>query len=199
MKAFKQVILIRHAESVANTYPDLICGRAPSTPLSLKGREQAKMASKTFNNLYSLPKFVYCSSALRAQETARLLFGEEMPLISSDQLVEQSAGIYEGSSRKISYTEEILQQMEEKHVHFRPKDGESISDAGKRLLEFIQDQKEEQLVIVSHSMAIKGLLHETVQLRPQSLYLTACENTSITEIQHHPQRGWYLVRCNVVG
>lgn len=196
-----QVILIRHAESKANQDPDLICGRTVETPLSDKGRVQAKDLEAKFRSLYNpieAKDAIHCSSALRTRETARLAF-PDAKLTTSDALLEQSAGIHEGKSRKASYTLEVLKQMESEHVHFQPSEGESISQAGKRLLDYVQscqEKKCERVVIVTHSMAIKGLLYHTVQLRPESLYLTGVENASITEIRHHP-RGWFLVRLNV--
>lgn len=194
-----QVILIRHAESQANLDPDLICGRSEETPLSEKGEAQAKALGSKFLGLYKeAPLQVFVSTAVRTRRTASLAF-PDAKLVVDERLCEQSAGVYENTSRKISYTTTILEEMNKKHIHYASPQGESIAQAGERISHFINEEMEKKtrLIIVSHSMAIEGVVQKLVQLKPESTYLTGCDNASITELAYNPSRGWFLVRLNV--
>lgn len=90
-----KVTLIRHAESVANLQPDIICGRTPETPLSEEGIRQARLLGDHLVFTREDTSRVYTSPTRRTRETAQISLGNTLSFIESPALHELDQGVWE--------------------------------------------------------------------------------------------------------
>jgi probable phosphoglycerate mutase len=91
-----RLLLIRHGESVANTEGRMQGGRFDS-PLTARGRDQAKALLKRLQGEGWRPSVVYASDLRRAAETAGILAaGLDAPLILDARLREYDIGVLGG-------------------------------------------------------------------------------------------------------
>ena len=203
-----RIYLVRHAESEINVSPKLekICGRCYDAPLTKKGVEQAvKLGERIAKNKIVFDE-IYSSVAVRAFDTAKLACGDKK-IITSDELVEQGQGDWDGLDRDKTYTPEVMKQMDSQHVNFSAPKGESLKQAGQRLFDFItkirnsstkdekDSKKDRTIAIFSHQGAIKGLLHVMFDFKGEYVWLIGHNNTNITEIKID-NKGYHLVRLN---
>ena len=193
-----RLLLVRHAQSVSNTRPHLIAGRAESVPLTALGVEQAEALAASLQQADYTPHLALCSSAVRTTETIRRLLSRPagsalLPCVTSPLLLEQDQGSSTGQPRAEVYTEEVRRRMREQHVDFKLAGGESIREAGQRALGFIlkeaeiaarqrQSADELRVLVVTHAMVIRGLLYLLLGLRGENVWRIACENCSLTEL-----------------
>lgn len=93
---FDEIILVRHGESLANASRDIDTS-LPGPALTDRGREQATWFAASLDP--TPPQAVYCSPALRAQQTAQAL-GErfDQPVVTVDGFEEVEVGDYQGRS-----------------------------------------------------------------------------------------------------
>ena len=128
-------------------------------------------------------------------------------LIISSELVEQSQGIWEGMSRALAFTPEIIQQMDELHLEFCPPNGESKQMVQKRGITFLEpiieqaknesiiENREISIAIFTHSNFITSVLQYYLQSNPKHAWLIRQNNTAINEIVLN-NRGISLVKVN---
>ena len=199
--------LVRHAESEANTQiAERVGGRAFSSPLTERGKKQARRLGHRFASEGLRFDAVYCSTAIRAIDTARFIAEEidypfeQIPQIPD--LLEIAMGAWEGQPRMIVYQPDILAQIKEDPAGFAPPGGESQADVEKRMLRWIEEtllpgwqDQDRRILVVSHGMAIKCLLRGILDFSPHHTYKTILDNTSITQLKY-TMRGWQLMRVN---
>jgi broad specificity phosphatase PhoE len=205
---------IRHAESEANLNPTIIGGQTIPSALSPLGNEQAVLLGKRLKYQNTQFDYIFSSTAVRAQQTAKIsldIMGiDTSKLITSDALLEQSQGIWEGLNRQSCYTDEIIQQMNEVHIEFSAPKGESLRIVQKRGVEFlepfieqakqrsIEEKREISIVIFTHANFIRSVLQYYLQSTPKHAWLIGQNNTAITEILFN-QYGTSLVKVNDSG
>ncbi|CAF1131868.1 unnamed protein product [Rotaria sordida] len=205
---------IRHGESEANIQGIYICGQSIPCPLTPLGTEQAVLLGKRLK--YENIKFDYflCSTAMRAKQTADIVLEiiniDSSKLITSNALLEQSQGSWEGINRRECYTDEIIQKMSELHMEFSAPNGESIRMVQKRAIEFlelyieqakkqsIEENREISIIIFTHANLIRAVLQYYLQSNPKYTWLINQNNTAISEILFN-QYGMSLVRVNDTG
>lgn len=196
-----RIVLVRHAESVANTDPDLICGRSPETPLSEKGKVQCDALQA---KLASLGPFegVYASPTVRTQDTARRslrsLRSLEINEIQLEPLLhEQCVGEWEGCSRKAKFSPDVYARMNALHIDYAHPGGESIRETGQRAKAWLDSLPANQSVIVfTHSMVIRAVLQWVLKSEEQMAWRLGCDNASVSEIVREPNGCYLLVRMN---
>src|SRR6185503_1071723 len=120
---------IRHAESIKNTFPDVIGGRSGESPLTDNGRHQARVLGLNLQNI----KFdhIFTSPFSRAVETTKLVFPKN-GWSAHDELMELDQGQWQGQKRAEVYTDEQLAYMNSKGYFFTPPEGESQRQVEKR-------------------------------------------------------------------
>ena len=147
-------ILLRHGESVANRERWL--AGSVETPLSERGREQARAAGRA---LAATPlERVLTSDLSRARDTARIaLEGRAVPLSVHPELQERNLGVWRG--RPIS---EIRAEAGDRlwSWTFRVEGGESCGDTAARALGFLRTVPEVRgtTLVVAHGGVIRCLL-----------------------------------------
>lgn len=199
--------LFRHAESEMNDAgAHLVGGRSNSTKLTKNGENQAKslgirLAGEKINFDY-----IYCSPAVRTQETAKIalaeLKGSANP-VTADCLQELSQGEWEGKKREECYNPATMKVLNELGWNFKAPGGESRKEVEERMLGFVEKEvlskyKEGQnikIAVFSHGMAIKCLLRGILDFDQTMTFKTIIDNTSISQLRFE-ERGWFVERIN---
>ncbi|MFH1470118.1 MAG: histidine phosphatase family protein [Candidatus Micrarchaeota archaeon] len=159
--------LIRHAETTANTKA-VILGRKDGGELSARGKRQAmgvarRLAKEKISE-------VYCSSANRARETARIIMGKrDCKTFYCDELQEIDMGELEGLTHEEAETRcprifgEITADTDK-----RIPGGESILDVQKRVMPLIENlakkEGDQTVVVVGHSIVNRVILNSLLEL-----------------------------------
>lgn len=173
----KRVYLVRHGQSAFNL-PDengilYTSGKGLSVPLTENGKKQAINLGKHL--VEKLPKdddyVVLSSTAIRAQNTANLLFDELKPNYkiergeSYDEFCELDKGIWEGKPKDEKYDKamKIWNALSPKEKFTFPviSTAESYSQVGIRFLEGLQKvvdiHQNKTIIIASHNAAMNAL------------------------------------------
>lgn len=202
---------------------DKIGGRSNSSPLTPLGEHQAKTLGlylrKAITAQYGKPtelKF-FSSTAVRALETARLTMvelGIEEPqrhLITSDLLLEQCMGDWEGGNRLDCYNEENMKKIKADTHNFAAPGGESQFQVEERMMKILNTavlnvaSPGRPVFVFGHGMAFKTILRHILNSDARMTRKIAIANTAITEIGFVPehaasqsglQQGWHILRIN---
>ena len=99
-----RLYFIRHAESEANLIFAIICGQNIPSVLSPLGNEQAVLLGKRLKYQNIKFDYIFSSTAIRAKQTADIVLKimniDTSKLITTNALLEQSQGMWEGMNRK---------------------------------------------------------------------------------------------------
>lgn len=184
------IVLIRHAQSFANT-SNTIGG--PDSPLTAKGIEQAESLAITLirQEPRVQPTALFTSHYPRAQHTARIIarpLGQ--PPIVDKRLCEIHRGEWDGLSRDTIYGDPRHQRaMDFSDMDHCPPGGESMSMVATRMRAFLHDLDDRDpgvekplYLIVTHGIAIKALLQRLFNSDPALAWLRTIHNTSLTKI-----------------
>ncbi|MDP1689581.1 MAG: histidine phosphatase family protein [bacterium] len=189
----RQLIFVRHAESVGNALQ--VCGNSgliePTHVYGLTelGREQARLTGKFLSSQYR-PTIFYTSYYERSKETMRFMFRDALS-IEDSRLAEVSRGIYNYFSLnqiKEKYPEELKRKDFEGLYHYRPPGGENWPDIELRIHSFIEtlknEHEEENVVISGHNLWLvlfqKIIQHYSISEAMERFNNSGFENASIT-------------------
>lgn len=193
-----RVTLIRHAESVANTDADVICGRSPEVPLSARGELQCLELKRKLQNREFTS--VFCSPTLRTQMTLQRALGQETKFETEVRLHEQDVGEWQGASRKLKFTPEVYSNMNRSHIDYRHPGGESIRETGQRTMTFLNSltpaKHGENVIVFTHQMAIRAVLQHVLLSEEAFAWRLGCDNASVTELVREANGKWIVVRVN---
>jgi len=200
-----ELYLIRHAESEGNMNTGIIGGQSNHLRLTERGIAQAQALGKYFSEHQISFDTIYCSTALRAKDTAlnfsSYLNFEPNHIIYSDALCEISQGEWEGRPRAEIYTPELLEKISADISNFRSPAGESLRDVEQRMTNFIHEhlhfhpEKKQRIALVSHGTALRCLLRSFLGFEYDMIFKIVLHNTSVTCLQR-TAKGWYLERLN---
>lgn len=160
------IYLIRHADTInekgvrnTNETSQIINEKEI---LSVKGEDASKKLSE--NEELKNIDVIWCSSYVRAKQTAKYIADENKLQINLDDRLNE---------RKLGNLEEIAAFMKDKKTRdpsqeqllypkFKTSDGESAEETNKRMTEFLneclEEYKEKRVAIISHGGSIKFLL-----------------------------------------
>ncbi|KAG7673313.1 hypothetical protein Ndes2526B_g03250 [Nannochloris sp. 'desiccata'] len=218
-----RILLVRHGECQMNLeLTDKIGGRSNSSPLTPLGEHQAKTfgihlrKAITAQNGNPTELKYFSSSALRALETARLAMlelGIEEPqrhLVTSDLLLEQCMGDWEGGNRIDCYNEENMKKIKADTHNFAAPGGESQLQVEQRMMKFLKDtvlpvaSPGRPVFVFGHGMAFKTVIRHILNSDARMSRKIAIGNTAISELGFVPehassqslQQGWHILRLN---
>lgn len=198
-REYSEVYFFRHAESVANTSPEIIGGRSNHSPLSSLGQRQAlQLRERLLRERIELDE-VYSSPAVRCIQTGKIAL-PNYSLTIDDRLQELDQGEWTGKNRKEMYTPEAINKMNADHWNFKAQEGESQAEVAKRMKEFLIEKIENAdrkivLGIFGHGGAIKYTLADLFDMNKQIAWRIPIDNTSITCIRY--QEGlWIPAKIN---
>jgi len=204
-----ELYLIRHAQSEMNLNPHIIGGRSASTPLSQLGGKQSEALRYFLRNQGIAFNDVYSSPFNRAVSTAEISLGLDNPIIHfDDRLVEYSAGEWEGQERSKIQTPDVLFQMAEMGIDFRPPGGESQRDVMLRAAKWLQETiigneeilqsgKKLKIAAYTHGLTIKCLLRHILGFDSHLIWRLEIDNCGISKLVFNA-RGWWPKYINRV-
>lgn len=166
----------RHGETISNL-KQLLTGGEGDSPLTEKGREQARQLGKSLQNISF--DAVYTSPLGRAQDTVRIALGDRYPIRTDPRLAEIGLGPMEGLSYEAAsqaFPQSGMLFFTDPANYQPPINGESYPDMIKRISGFLEDLSKEP--------------YETVFLQTHGTVLRvlyACSiDASITAIANSP-------------
>ncbi len=171
----KHFYMIRHGETEANR-AEIMAGSMDS-PLTEKGREQAKSVQDIVNSLEVKPKVIIHSHLSRARDTAAIInIGINVPMYEDKDVAELHAGDWEGAS----YEEcrELLLGWA------TPPNGESFSEFCSRLKRGKTrnlNNHDAPILIVCHGGVLRGL-GGIYNLKPPAIF----KNCHLYEFKPNP-------------
>lgn len=174
------LILLRHGESehnVANRISRVFCGQFDS-PLTLRGREQARAVAEQLSQNADLPIGRAVSSSLvRARETLDIVLaqcGENVCRLPHDSnLNERSLGIFENRDEESvfrefpQYRDDIRYRHFQNHFEQKAPKGENLTEVTIRAwgaLQRLIAESSDSLLVVSHGVAIRCILGKALGL-----------------------------------
>ncbi len=165
-------------------------GRASWCELTERGRAQATALGEHLKRQGRSYDAVYTSTAVRAQQTTRLMLDAlgTLPWAAAPRpdIEEVFYGAWEGALREDVYTQEMLAQVELDPWGFRPPRGETMEEGAARLMSFLWEVTEleaSRVAVVSHGMLIRGAIVMVEGLETQSAFRVEVTNTSVTTLR----------------
>ena len=156
MSVYPDLSILRHGETNWN-----LQGRnqgQKDSPLTEKGRHQARVQRKILNGLVDLPSKVFVSPLGRVIETARLAVTLGDHPVIDERLQEISFGNWEGSLKE-DIAKNIHMSSTNRSWAFNSPDGETFEMISARVQEFLDDL-DQPAIIVTHgitSIVLRGL------------------------------------------
>lgn len=211
--------LIRHGESETNAQPDIM-GQSEDIKLTELGKQQAKLLrdhlfyDKQGNNKFAYD-FAYSSHYTRAADTAEIVLGTNY-FILAPELREYDAGNWTQCSRAQTVTDSIKLIMGYQNMGFKPPNGESQNMVERRASEWLENEilynkkmldfyqrynRPLEIMIFSHGITIKCLLHYIMGFDKGFLWKIDIDNTSVTKVSFG-DKGWklhYINNCSHLG
>jgi broad specificity phosphatase PhoE len=209
--------LIRHGQSEVNIIPDMV-GQVGDSRLTEKGRNQANLlGERLFWKEKLEANYVFSSDYTRAADTCKIALGHHplviVPSLHSE-LREYSAGDWTQSSRTETYTAPVVLRMAAMTNAFLPPNGESMHMVERRASQWLEDHilynkdmiketsdrkaaglKPMNLMVFSHGMTIKCILHYIMGFDQSFTWKLTLENTSICKLRFNVE-GWRLLTIN---
>lgn len=205
--------LIRHGQTVTNAKNNIV-GQTGDSPLTEKGRLQAKLLGDRFAKGNVIFDRVFSSDYTRAHDTAKIVTRDSQPIVLSPALREYSAGDWTGGVRNEIYNFPTLLRMAAMTNAFLPPNGESMHMVERRASQWLEEnilynkrlseiaavrkevgEKPLNIFVFSHGMTIKCLLHYIMGFDQSFTWKLTLENTSISKL-YFSQEGWRLLTIN---
>lgn len=190
-KMTKQLYLIRHAESQANTTPNIVSGRSNESPLTTRGVDQAMRLGGYLRAHNIIPTTVYVSPAERTIQTAKYALramGLTVPLVINNDLQELDMGSFTGRIRGEVYTPDTFEAIRRDGKDFAPPGGESMNQVGRtRMLGWVKanfseagaEVNEVPTIAVTHGLAIRCFAAVLEDWPAEQTYAEVVGNASI--------------------
>ncbi|HTH72750.1 MAG TPA: histidine phosphatase family protein [Candidatus Pristimantibacillus sp.] len=144
-----QIVVIRHAEAVANA-KGILMGCSFDSPLSERGQAAARAKGEKLCQGLIKPQKIYTSELTRAKQTAQIIrgvLGEDVEIVELAGLNERSFGEYEGQPYRF-----VLEAFEKNGDN--PPTIEPVAEFVERVLktwETIKQEAKENTFVVTHS------------------------------------------------
>lgn len=167
----RKIYLIRHAHPQQGDKKR--CISRTDIPLDDYGRHQARQLAKwgKDKNL----RAIYTSPLARCSETAGILSAGRLPVFVRENLREMDVGLWENLTFE-AVREKFPEDYAKRGTHpgtIPPAGGESMAEAGVRLLHCIQSLlsgNEGDIAVVTHGGAIRGLLCRLTDRDPDDVF-----------------------------
>ncbi|WP_433757964.1 histidine phosphatase family protein [Nocardia sp. CA-135398] len=196
-----RLILVRHGETEGNV-AKILDTRIPGLPLTERGAAQAK----TFgSSLLRPPKALFCSSALRARQTAGYIEAATgIPVEVLDDIHEVQVGELEGLNTEEAHScfQRIYRAWHEGDLAERVPGGESGYDVLARFLpvveglrtKYLTDGSDGDILVVSHGAAMRLVSRNLSGVEPPFTTNNHLDNTETIELVPRPVGGWECIR-----
>lgn len=182
-----ELFLIRHGQCAANVQ-NLFVGHLDDK-LTDDGTAQAALLHRTLKKMQIAVDAVFTSTALRAIQTAKIVFPDQA-LQSDSRLLEVNAGSLAAkkNSPPINYQD---------YLHRVFPEGESYSDMYRRVCEWFHSivfEPGKKIAIVAHGGSLCMLMLHILHDHPGHFPLFQLDNASMTHIVTTPDRNKYFFK-----
>lgn len=187
--------LIRHGETEHNVEGG-ITGQM-NIELNKTGIEQAeKLGERVKNENFDS---AYSSDLERTLETTKIVAEKQgLSVESFREFREMDFGVFEGKHK--SEFREAVDNSETDNHFYVPENGESSHDAGERFLSKLDDLRKDhpdgKILVGGHSVVMKSVLMNILDLTGEYYRKLNLGNTSITELKYDEELGWTIIRVN---
>lgn len=187
--------LVRHGETEHNVNEGITGQKDIS--LNSKGRTQAeKLAERLEKEDFDAG---YSSDLERTFETTRIVAEkQDLDIEKTEAFREMSFGVFEGK-HKSDFRETVYNSDTDSHF-FTPERGESSYEAGERFLDKLEELKEKhksgKILVGGHSVVMKSVIMNILDLTGEYYRKLNLGNTSITELKYDTELGWTIKRVN---
>lgn len=197
-KMIKNLYLIRHGQSMQNKVANCFSG-STDVSISEKGRQQAAELAGFFRDI-TIDE-IYTSKLVRAIQTAKIIFGEDRPLIQVEALREADFGEYEGRAFEKGDTDPVYQAWLHAADTLTFPGGDNMCErmeeyyaAVKRLM---SETVAEKVAIVSHRTSIRLFTAKVMGLPIQNFRNIPCDNCSVMKFRFDEETGEFALEyCN---
>lgn len=158
MMSLKNVYIIRHGQTDVNLQKKLQ-GRS-DIPMNDTGRAQAGVIRDYFAENEIVFDKAWSSPLARAVETAKIVIGGTIPVLTDDRLTEMDYGPYEGISFA-NPPKEIVTFFSDFVHNPAPEGMETLASVVERAGDFIESIRNtpaKTILISTHAIAMKGIL-----------------------------------------
>ena len=190
-----RLIIVRHGETDYNK-TRRIQGRQ-QVPLNENGRTQALQVAESLRQ-YKITH-IYCSSLVRARETAEIINNYfSLPIMIDDRLNERDWGIWE--NRNLNELNEILKQdiklekfWNEENLDWNPHRGETTRDLMKRTADFLNQivrnhAESDVILVVTHGGPMKMMLGIIKGLQDEKYLREEIGNGQMLKVKYENSR-----------
>jgi len=181
--------IVRHGETSANTGG--VWHGSTDTPLSDRGREQAKAVGAHFGSQPGPFHHVYASPLQRARHTAEAIANVlELEIREEPRLTEFDLGSWEGKSYQSLYTDYKLWDKMKEDPHFADHGGESPRQVVDRYVGALRDiataHPGENVVVVGHGGALSMAIAELIE-GVYTAWGKVMTNCGVTDLWFEPE------------
>ena len=162
-RQMKKFLIVRHAESSANT-KGILAGRIDPTTLTASGRKTAEKLNMVLANFN--PEITKVSPMLRCRQTIESAGLLEYHL--DDRLIEMDYGSWSGRSLKSLSRKREWREIQERPEDFTFPSGESFAEAWNRIKELLGDldaSTYEKFLLVTHGDISKMIIAQLLGYR----------------------------------
>ena len=191
-----RLYLARHGECEGK---GLYIGRGTDPPLLEEGKRQIHSLSKKLHAEFEDKKidYLFSSKQIRARESALIISDDHQIAINEiEGLEETEFGDWEAKTYdqiKLA-SPKLLSQWLDDPINNKPPNGESINDLKKRVIPFylqlsemINDQKEWNIIVVSHKGPLTVLLTIFLKLDLDYFWNLKIDRGSLTKLNLYPR------------
>jgi broad specificity phosphatase PhoE len=187
-----EIYLFRHGRSLCNEIPRIVTGRSTPSPLVAQGVAEARRLGEILMASRVAPNVVYASPAVRAIRTAEIVIqrmGLSTAIVRDERLHEQDFGDWVGRMTTDIFAGDSRRIIEACGKAFRPPNGESMNDIGKRMMSWLKDVSSGNasapatVFAFTHAGAIRALASALHSWSHAQTYQTLPSNTSVSLIR----------------
>ena len=198
------LLLIRHGRTDANA-SGILAGRTPGVVLDEVGRDTTKALSLRLKEVKVAQ--VVVSPLERTQETARLLFGAEIPSALDYRLIECDYGTWQGLKLSELATNELWPIVQQRPDEMIFPEGESMNDMATRASTAMREWDAKLVAehgtdvvwaAVSHGDIIKAICADAMGL-PLRKFQTIMIDPASVSVVHYSQEGSAVGKLNDTG
>ncbi len=193
------IILVRHGQTEWNRV-ERFRGRY-DIPLNSTGLKQAQLTARYIPKRWK-PVAVYCSPLKRAMQTAKVIAEEfHLSAFPTDGLIDIDYGSWQGLTPEEVENQwpELLSDWYETPDAVKIPEGETLKQVGNRAMstidEMIDRHRNQQIVLVSHTVVNRLILLRTLGLGDDRFWYLRQEPCAINEIEYS-EKGYKVVSMN---
>lgn len=178
------VYLIRHAQTVHNEKGKVFSGKS-DVLLSDKGKEEAENLKKS--GILKGVKEIYITPLTRTRQTADILFPEEIPRHTVEELSEMDFGDYEGKILEEEGTNDeiFLKWMNNpESLTFPHGDNfkEHAEEAFEALKRIVKNSEKDCIAVISHATTIRLIVTQILEKELNTFREIPCTNCSVIKV-----------------